>query len=107
MGHLSQLSANEYSNFIHVVFNNSAHESVGGQPNNYKFLDTKLLFSSFGYKTQVFLYGLDEIRNLDIKNLEGPMYIEIAVENSSSPNLMRPNKSPIENKKEFIKKLYE
>ena len=35
------------------------------------------------------------------------MYIEIAVENSSSPNLMRPNKSPIENKKEFIKKLYE
>ena len=46
MGNLGILGNNENKNFIHIIFNNAAHESVGGQPTIYNSLDSKNLFKS-------------------------------------------------------------
>ena len=37
-------------NFKHVLFNNNAHESVGGQTTNAKKVDFEKLTKSLGYK---------------------------------------------------------
>ena len=107
MGHLSLVAKEHYKNFIHIVFNNSAHESVGGQPNNYEVLDRNKLFKALGYKENIFIKNISDIENYDFKNLVGPVYMEIEVENSSNKNLMRPDKPPIENRELFIRKIHE
>lgn len=107
MGHLSLVAKEQYKNFIHIVFNNSAHESVGGQPNNYKMLTRDKLFEALGYKKNIFINNISDIQNYDLNHLTGPVYIEIKVENSSNENLMRPDKTPVENKKSFVKKINE
>ena len=104
-GNLSLLGSKKYKNFIHILFNNSSHESVGGQPNSYKYIDGNKMFESFGYKNTFSFTNLSELQNLDIEKLEGPIYIEIAVQNSSDYNLMRPDKTPIQNKNNFIEKI--
>ena len=107
MGHLSLVAKEHYKNFIHIIFNNSAHESVGGQPNNYEIIDRNKLFEALGYKKNIFIKNISDIENYDFNNLVGPVYIEIEVENSSNKNLMRPDKPPIENKESFIRKINE
>ncbi len=107
MGHLSLVAKEHYKNFIHIVFNNSAHESVGGQPNNYEIIDRSKLFKALGYRKNIFIKNISDIENYDFKNLVGPVYIEIEVENSSNKSLMRPDKPPVRNKETFIRKIHE
>ncbi len=107
MGHLSLVGKKNYKNFIHIVFNNSAHESVGGQPNNYEIIDRSKIFNGLGYKQIIFIKNISDIDKYDFNNLIGPVYVEVEVENSSRNDLMRPDKPPNINKEMFIKKIYE
>ena len=104
-GNLSLIGNGEFENFVHIVFNNSSHESVGGQPNNFKNLDRKGLFGSLGYKNFFLINNIEELEKINLNNLTGPIYLEIKVQNSSDPDLMRPNKTPIENKLNFIERI--
>ena len=105
MGNLGILGNSESKNFIHIVFNNSSHESVGGQPNIYKKLNTEKLFESFGYKEVLTFENLDALDKIDLEGIVGPALVEIKVQNTSDKNLLRPEKSPEENKEIFIDKL--
>ena len=107
MGNLAILTNNNIKNFVHVIFNNSAHESVGGQPTIFSMLDSKNLFLSLGYKKVIEIQNLDDIERLDISNIEYPALIQVNVQNTSDKNLMRPDKSPLENKFSFVKKINE
>ena len=104
-GNLSLIGNGEFENLVHIVFNNSSHESVGGQPNNFKNLDRKGLFGSLGYKNFFLINNIEELEKINLNNLTGPIYLEIKVQNSSDPDLMRPNKTPIENKLNFIERI--
>ena len=104
-GNLSLLGSGKYKNFIHILFNNSSHESVGGQPNGYKYIDGQKMFESFGYKNTFSFSNLSDLHNLNIEELDGPIYIEILVQNTSDSNLKRPDKTPIQNKNKFIEKI--
>tara|TARA_B100000427_G_scaffold214128_1_gene178608 strand:+ start:4295 stop:5416 length:1122 start_codon:yes stop_codon:yes gene_type:complete len=105
MGNLGILGNSESKNFIHIVFNNSSHESVGGQPNIYKNLDSEKLFESLGYKEVLIFENLDALDKIDLEGIVGPALVEIKVQNTSDKNLLRPEKSPEENKEIFIDKL--
>ena len=104
-GNLSLLGSEKYNNFIHILFKNSSHESVGGQPNGYKNIKGTKLFESLGYKKTFSFSNLSDLQNLQIEKFNGPIYIEISVQNSSDKDLMRPDKTPIENKNKFIDKI--
>ena len=69
-GNLSLLGSEKYKNFIHILFNNSSHESVGGQPNSFKYIDGKKMFESFGYKKAFSLKDLSDLQNLNIEKLK-------------------------------------
>ena len=93
-------------NFIHVIFNNSSHESVGGQPNIYSQIDSNGLAKSLGYKNVLIVKNIEEFDHIDTKNFAGPTFIEVKVQNSSDRNLLRPDKTPEENKKNFMEKVH-
>ena len=105
MGHQGIIGTEKMKNFFHIVFNNSAHESVGGQPNVYNSIDRKKLFSSFGYENIFTFNNLKDLTDSSFDTNNGPTYIEIEVQNYSESNLPRPKNSPIENKENFIKKV--
>ena len=105
MGALGIIGQSNLKNFVHIIFNNSSHESVGGQPNIYKHIDVKELAKSFGYKQIIITDDIEELSHLNTSNLNGPVFIDIKVQNYSDKNLLRPDKTPKENKNNFMKKV--
>lgn len=97
-------SMNTLNNFKHIVINNGAHESVGGQPSagfNVNFVE---IAKSCGY---TYANTCDNITDL-LKELEvlkghkGRGLLEIKVNLNSRSNLGRPTKTPVANKEEFM-----
>jgi phosphonopyruvate decarboxylase len=104
LGNSGLIGVAKNNNFFHIVFNNSSHESVGGQPNIYSKLDTIELFKSLGYTNLFLIKKLADLDEIKFENLTGPVYIEVIVQNFSEDNLPRPHTTPLENKIEFMKK---
>lgn len=90
-------------NFVHVIFNNGVHESVGGQQIAAQHIKYNYLAKAFGYKKFFTISSEEEIRNLFPKlNADnGPFLIEIKVNLEVRRNLSRPKASPLQNKLKF------
>ena len=107
MGQLSLIADKKYKNFYHILFNNSSHESVGGQPNLYSKINSDQLFKSFGYETIIGINSIEELDKLKLEKINGPAYIDIKVQNFSSSSLPRPSDEIQKYKDLFIEKLNE
>lgn len=91
------------SNFVHVIFNNGVHESVGGQQIAAQHIKYNYLAKAFGYKEFFTISNDEEIRNLFPKlNADnGPFLIEVKVNLEVRRSLSRPKASPLQNKLMF------
>tara|TARA_Y100000768_G_scaffold289138_1_gene223295 strand:- start:12407 stop:13543 length:1137 start_codon:yes stop_codon:yes gene_type:complete len=90
-------------NFKHILLNNGAHDSVGGQPTVGFELDFTKLAKSFGYKivsTKNNQPISESVQELFSSN--GPSFLEIKIRCGSRPDLGRPTKSPKDNKNSFM-----
>jgi len=103
-GTLATIGYHNPKNFFHIIFNNGAHESVGGQPTVGLDVDFKKVAKGYLYEnvrtveSEVDLYkALDELRNK-----KGPYLLEIKVAINTRKNLGRPTTTPIENKNAFM-----
>ncbi len=107
MGALALVGSKAPKNFYHVMFNNSAHESVGGLPTIMGEIDIENIVLACGYKDVFYASDSDELKDVLPKftQSEGPVFLNIAVDISSRNDLGRPTTTPIENKNEFMKKL--
>ncbi len=107
MGAISNIGALSPKNFIHVVFNNGAHESVGGQPTLGYNIDICAVARACGYRESLTVSTEEDFNVLSkrINSLEGPVMIELRVRINSRENLGRPTTTPIENKDAFMKTL--
>jgi phosphonopyruvate decarboxylase len=91
----------------HVVINNGAHESVGGQPTLGFSLDFPALARESGYKwaqqveTEEALSEALEV----LKTHVGPALLEVRVAPGSRASLGRPTTTPIENRRAFMRAL--
>lgn len=109
MGSLALIGSKSPENFYHVMFNNSAHESVGGLPTIMEEIQIKNLVKSCGYKEIFNASNIDELNEvlpMFIKS-GGPAFLNIDVNIESRKDLGRPTTTPIENKNDFMKKLQE
>ena len=104
MGSISNIGALGPKNLVHVVFNNGAHESVGGQPTLGFGIDICTIAHACGYKEALTVTTAEEFDALAhrINSLEGPVLIELRVRINSRDNLGRPTTTPIENKVAFM-----
>ena len=109
MGSLAIVANKAPKNYVHVVFNNGAHDSVGGQPTVGLKIDLPAVAKAVGYKAE---YSVDnkEALNAILKNVngfEGPTLIEVKVKKGNRKDLGRPTTTPIQNKDalmDFLKK---
>ena len=108
MGGAAIIGSLKLKNYIHIVLNNYAHDSVGGQQTAAKYIDLPKLASACGYRN-IFKSIKDKkslIKSLKkIKKTTGPIFIEIIVRKGSRKNLGRPKETPLQNKKNFIENI--
>lgn len=107
MGSLAIIGSSGLRNYIHIVLNNGAHDSVGGQPTVGLKIDFAKIALACGYKYSRSITSYQELLNtiLDIKNVNGPIFLEIKVSKGARKNLGRPKELPSENKLRFMKKI--
>ena len=104
MGGMAIIACREPKNYVHIVFNNGAHDSVGGQPTVGLKIDIPAMARAVGYKT---VFSTDNKENLTAflsaaKNLEGPIFIEVKVKKGYRKDLGRPTTTPIQNKEALM-----
>jgi phosphonopyruvate decarboxylase len=109
MGSLAIVASKKTSNYIHVVFNNGAHDSVGGQPTVGLKIDLPAVAKAVGYNetwsvadASMLAKALEECRKAT-----GPVLLEVKVKKGNRKDLGRPTTTPIENKEalmDFLKK---
>lgn len=104
MGALAIAGSNSPKNFKHIIFNNGAHDSVGGQPTAGFKIDVVGIAKACGYKVALRAERHEDLaRNINLlKNSEGPSLLEIRIRKGSRKDLGRPLSSPKENKTLFM-----
>lgn len=105
MGSLAIIGDIKPQNFVHIIFNNGAHDSVGGQPTVAFHLDIPQIASSCGYSLAFSVDNEDSLKKaLDsISKNTGPVLVEVKVKKGARKDLGRPTTSPLQNKNELMK----
>ena len=109
MGSMAIVANKAPKNYIHVVFNNGAHDSVGGQPTVGLKINLPAVAKAVGYKATYSVESKDELITIlgNLKSIESPALLEIKVKKGNRKDLGRPTTTPIQNKEalmEFLKK---
>ena len=106
-GALGIVASQHPKNFIHVLFNNGAHESVGGQPTIGYAIDCTGIAKASGYSKVMAASNEEEILAAmsEIDRSEGPLLLELKVKIKSRDDLGRPTTTPIQNKEAFMASL--
>ena len=104
MGSMAIVANKAPKNYVHVVFNNGAHDSVGGQPTVGLKIDLTAIAKAVDYKAA---YTVDNKEGLnailcEAKNHEGPVLIEVKVKKGNRKDLGRPTTTPIQNKEALM-----
>lgn len=94
-------------NYFHILFNNDAHESVGGQPTIGYELDAVTMAKASGYKQAMRATTREEMIAAlqQLETTEGPVLLELRVKIDSREDLGRPTTTPIQNKEAFMEEL--
>lgn len=107
MGSMGVIAARVPKNYIHVVINNNAHESVGGMPTAAGTMNLPQIAFGCGYKAAYTANGITELESVLTKLGEGPVFIEVKSAIGSRDDLGRPTTTPAENKVAFMDYLKE
>ncbi len=104
LGSLTVIADRNPENLIHIIINNGAHESVGGQPTvagNIKLAD---IACSCGYPKTCTVFTMEELDRALAEAREGGslMLIEVMSRIGSREDLGRPFVSTLDNKKNFM-----
>ena len=108
MGSMAIIATRKPANYFHVVFNNGAHDSVGGQPTVGLNVDLPGVARALGYMT---VLSVEDSKELDgiietFTTAQCPAFLEIKVKKGNRKDLGRPTTTPKENKEklmEFLK----
>ena len=96
-------------NLVHIVFNNGAHDSVGGQPTVGQKIDMETIAKAVGYADVVSVDNetalLCAMNHVNDAVIDGTALINIHVRKGNRKDLGRPTTTPIENKEAFMHNL--
>ena len=108
MGGMATIGTRNPSNMVHIVLNNGAHDSVGGQPTVGRQIDFCGIAKACGYGNVVKASTKEELDAIlkDKNTFDKLTFIEVLVRKGARKDLGRPKTTPQENKKammEFLK----
>ena len=109
MGGMAIVAGKKPVNYIHVVFNNGAHDSVGGQPTVGLKINLTAIAQAVGYTGTFSVDNREQLESVlgKLDGKKGPILIEVKVKKGNRKDLGRPTTTPIENKEAlmtFLKK---
>ena len=104
MGSLGIVGNLAPKNFYHILFNNGAHDTVGGQPTigfNINFIQ---IAHHLGYKSVISVDNENALQSIlhSLDIYEAPVFLEIKVRKGSREDLGRPTTTPIQNKESLM-----
>lgn len=108
MGALATVGSMCPDNFVHIVLNNGAHESVGGLPTTASTLNLAKIAEACGYcytKTVATQEALDAALS-DVMSRKQCCFLEVKTSLFSRSDLGRPTVSAAESCKRFVRKLH-
>ncbi|MCR4909454.1 MAG: phosphonopyruvate decarboxylase [Lachnospiraceae bacterium] len=104
LGALALVGSQAPKNFVHVLINNEAHESVGGMPTAAGSVDFPVLAGAVGYKNACSVKTPKELERVleAVGEKDGPTFIEVKCAIGAREDLGRPTTTPEENKRAFM-----
>lgn len=104
MGSMAIVANKAPKNYVHVVFNNGAHDSVGGQPTVGLRIDLLAVAKAVGYKATYSVDSRTELENVlaKVNSFASPALLEIKVKKGNRKDLGRPTTTPIQNKEALM-----
>lgn len=104
MGSLAVVGTIKPENLVHIVINNSAHETVGGMPTVAGSFDVCALAKACGYQYVASVNNTDDLDKemISLMNNNVLSFLEVKCSISSRSDLGRPTTKPIDNKKHFM-----
>lgn len=103
--HLGGLAlAARQGNLLHLVINNGAHDSVGGQPTLARELDLAAIAQALGYTHVESVGSRTELGDALRRALDsaGSAFVEVRCRTGARANLGRPDIPPSDNKRHFM-----
>merc|ERR1712188_174533 len=103
MGAFASVGKAGLSNFKHILINNAIHDSVGGQPTGAATIDFPAIANACGYAHASMVSNRDDIEGAlrELKENDGPRFLEIQALPGARADLGRPTTTTIENKNAF------
>ena len=109
MGSMAIVANKAPKNYVHVVFNNGAHDSVGGQPTVGLKIVLPRVARAVGYPHTYSVSAKEDLMDVlnEVKKNNDLSLIEIKVKKGNRKDLGRPTTTPIQNKEalmDFLRK---
>lgn len=100
LGSVAIIADKAPENFVHVIFNNGAHDSVGGQPTVGLKVNLAGIAKAAGYKDAVSVTTAEDLGSAlkALKTMRGPVLLEVRVHRGNRKDLGRPTATPIQNR---------
>ena len=88
LGSLVTIGSLKPKNLIHIIFDNKAHESTGGQPTNSKIIELEKIAHITKFKTYK-ISKKEQIKKIfsKIKKESGPIFILVKIEKSDARSI--------------------
>ena len=104
MGSMAIVAQKAPKNYFHVVFNNGAHDSVGGQPTVGLHIDLPRVARAVGYPHTYSVSTKEDLLDVlhEVKKNNELSLIEVKVKKGNRKDLGRPTTTPIENKEALM-----
>ena len=104
LGSLTTIGSLKPKNLVHVVFDNSVHESTGSQPTNTNFVSIEKIAKTCNYNHTFTTKTKNDFEKIlrKIKKLNGPIMIVVKIQKSNNKKSPRINYEPLEIKERFM-----
>ena len=104
LGSLTTVGSLKPKNLIHVIFDNSVHESTGSQPTNTNFVSIEKIAKACNYNHTFTVRTENNFEKIlrKIKKLKGPIMIVVKIQQSNDKKSARVNYEPVEMKERFM-----
>lgn len=104
MGNMAITASMKCKNYVHVVFNNGAHDSVGGQPTVGLKINLCAVAKAVGYAATYSVETMEALESTlaNIKSVKGPVLLQVCVKKGNRKDLGRPTTTPIQNKEALM-----
>ena len=104
LGSLTTIGSLKPKNLIHVIFDNSVHESTGSQPTNTNFVSIEKIAKTCNYNHTFTTKTKNDFEKIlrKIKKLNGPIMTVVKIQKSNNKKSPRINYEPLEIKERFM-----